>query len=77
MSRIFAKNSTRRAKRVTDPEGMEALNDIDSFEERQEKKPNRYPKANFETHMKLDSTMREKIKQRAQITQMNFEKSMK
>jgi len=52
-----------------DPEGVEALNAIDEFESKCEKKPNRYPKASLETHLKLDNTMQAKIETRISITQ--------
>ena len=59
---------TNVADSVTDPEGIEALNAIDEFENRCAKKPNRYPKASLETHLNLNETMKDKISKRTQFT---------
>ena len=68
MSRILQSSATQPQTTVTDPEGIEALNEIDKFEDRCLKKPNRYPKASLDTENKLDTTMKTKIQLRAQIT---------
>ena len=71
------KSGAKQKKRVTDPEGIEALNDLDKFEKSQcKKKDNRYAKVNLEQHLSLDETMAARIKARAKITQAKFETNM-
>ena len=60
---------------VSDPEGLEALNAIDEFENKNSKKPNRYPKASLETHLNLNDTMQKKINQRAELTQNKMQQN--
>ena len=56
MSKSYAsKHAGVKSVFVADPEGIEALNDIDSFENQKlVLKPNRYPKTNLEAHQNLD-----------------------
>ena len=61
-------NAQKSVNVINDPEGIDALNAIDEFENRHAKKPNRYPKANFEKHLNLNDTMRKKIKERNELT---------
>ena len=57
-----------RAKTISDPEGVNALSDINAFEKRCAKKPNRYPKSSLEAHFQLEETMKKKIRLRAELT---------
>lgn len=61
-------NAQKSVNTINDPEGIDALNAIDEFENRNAKKPNRYPKASFEKHLNLNDTMRKKIKERNELT---------
>ena len=62
--------------KVSDPEGVAALNDIDKFEKRNAKKANRYPRDSYDTHENLDATMKQRVQLRTQITQSNIEKGL-
>ena len=44
-----------------DPEGVEALNDIDNFEKKNAKKANRYPRDSYDTHANLETTMKARV----------------
>ena len=57
-----------RDSQIMDPEGIDALSQIDQFESKNKKKPNRYPNANLENTQKTDETMKKKIKLRTKIT---------
>ena len=43
---------------MSDPEGAEALDDIDKFEKRNARKANRYPRDSYDTHANLETTMK-------------------
>ena len=66
LSRTF--KSTAARSKITDPEGVQALSEIEAFESRCLKKPNRYPNDHLDTHLNLDQTMKAKIMVRAQLT---------
>ena len=67
-ARNYTGNAQKSVNKIVDPEGIDALNAIEEFENRNAKKPNRYPKASFEKHLNLDDTMRKKIKERNELT---------
>ena len=53
-----------RASQIKDPEGVDALTQIDQFESKNKKKANRYPNANLENTQNTDEIMKKKIKLR-------------
>jgi hypothetical protein len=61
--------SLRASAVITDPEGIDALSQIDQFEKENKKKPNRYPKAQLERTENLDENMKTKIKLRTQMAE--------
>ena len=69
-------HSKKKGNVISDPEGVAALNAIDEFENKNQKKPNRYPKASLENHLNLQDTMSKKIKQRTELTQNKMEQNL-
>ena len=69
--------SVKQKKRITDPEGIAALKDLDRFEKAQcRKKDNRYAKVSLEQHLSLDETLAIRIKARAEMTKAKYDTNM-
>lgn len=72
---IRDRRSTQRLV-TKDPEALAAMNDMDTFDQKQRKGSNRYPRQKLAAHYATDKVMREKIQKRAKITQKKIEENL-